>query len=370
MMPLPDYAAGMKLELTSDAADGTVTDNVVSFNVAPTGYELSCDWAGKPVTEGFGHSHVLLDGALVDMECTPVDMECTPEASVSMQNVQPGEHAIAVLPAINDHAEVHDNEVEFAFTYFPTSPLPEIVDAASTGTPTIKIISPKPGDVVSGESDVVVEVTNYELNCDLHGKPGLFGIGHYHVNLDSTTGPMMGMGTMLGMGCTTTFTASTEGLATGETHTVIALLADNGHAPLMPAVEGAVDVTVGWSDQCASEWVRSRCSPPRVRLIRMTRRVQMPVRLPGTSCPTPVRRGSPISTTAAARSGRRTRSTPSPHTRSSPTSTGQPAPAAQRARRHPTRRVRSALLRSKPDPTSSPNTHPDLMQKTGRFRQL
>lgn len=111
------------------------------------------------------------------------------------------------------------------------SPLPEIGDAASTGTPSIKIVSPKPGDVVKGDFDVVVEVTSYDLNCDLYGKPRLFGIGHYHVNLDSTTGPMMGMGTMLGMGCTTTFTASTEGLATGETHTVIALLADNGHAP-------------------------------------------------------------------------------------------------------------------------------------------
>ncbi len=134
-------------------------------------------------------------------------------------------------PAINDHAEVHVNEVEFSFTYAPMSPLPEIGDAASTGTPSIKIVSPKPGDVVKGDFDVVVEVTSYDLNCDLYGKPRLFGIGHYHVNLDSTTGPMMGMGTMLGMGCTTTFTASTEGLATGETHTVIALLADNGHAP-------------------------------------------------------------------------------------------------------------------------------------------
>ena len=53
------------------------------------------------------------------------------------------------------------------------------------------------------------------------------------------------MGTMLGMGCTNTFHASTVGLKTGEKHTIIALLADNGHAPLMPAVEGQVEVTVG-----------------------------------------------------------------------------------------------------------------------------
>jgi len=238
MMPLPDYASAMKLELTSDTAGGTVTDNVVSFKVAATGYELSCNWTGKEVTEGFGHYHVLLDGALVDMKCTS-------EASVSMQNVKPGEHSIVVLPALNDHAEVRDNAVEFLFTYAPTSPLPEIGDAASAGTPSIKIISPKPGEVVKGDFDVVVEVTNYVLNGDLFGKPGLFGIGHYHVNLDTITGPMMGMATMLGMGSTTTFKASTTGLAAGETHTIIVLLADNGHAPLMPVIQGSVEITVG-----------------------------------------------------------------------------------------------------------------------------
>lgn len=238
MMPMPDYAAGMKLTLSSPAAGGTVTDNTVPLSVAASGFELSCDHAGKPLAEGFGHYHVLLDGALVDMECTT-------DSSVSMQNVAPGEHTIAVVPALNDHAEVMDNETEFSFTYAPTSPLAEITDAATTGDPSIKIVSPKPGDVVSGDFDIVVEVSNYDLNCDLYGKPGLFGIGHYHVNVDSTSGPMMGMMTMLGMGCTTTFHASTVGLESGSTHTLIALLADNGHAPLMPAIEASVEVTVG-----------------------------------------------------------------------------------------------------------------------------
>ena len=237
-MEAPEFAAGFTLALTSDAADSVVTDNEVTINVEASGFELSCDWAGKAVNEDFAHYHVLLDNALIDMECDHT-------VSVSMQNVAPGPHTIAVVPALNDHLEVLHNMASFDFTYEPTAPLPEIVDAAVTADPTIKIISPKPGDVVSGDFDVVVEVENYELSCDLYGKAGLLGYGHYHVNLDSTDGPMMGMGTMLGMGCTTTFTASTVGLAPGETHTVIALLADNGHAPLMNALPAEVEVTVG-----------------------------------------------------------------------------------------------------------------------------
>lgn len=237
-MEVPAYASGFQLALTSDAAGAVATGNEVTISVAATGYELSCDWAGKPLNEQFGHYHVLLDSALVDMECDPT-------TTVSMQNVAPGTHSIAVVPALDDHHEVMENMQMFEFDYEPTAPLPEIVDAAVTADPVIRIVSPKAGDVVSGEFDVVVEVDNYELSCDLYGKPGLLGYGHYHVNLDSTTGPMMGMGTMLGMGCTTTFTASTVGLESGATHSVIALLADNGHAPLMNAVAAEVEVTVG-----------------------------------------------------------------------------------------------------------------------------
>ncbi len=61
-------------------------------------------------------------------------------------------------------------------------------DAAVTGDPGIHIVSPAPGDVVSGDFEVVVEVDDFELNCDLYGKPGLIEIGHYHMNLDTTDG--------------------------------------------------------------------------------------------------------------------------------------------------------------------------------------
>ena len=90
---------------------------------------------------------------------------------------------------------------------------------------------------------VKVQISNYTPSCGLMGKPDVAGYGHWHVNLDAMTGPMMGMGTMLGMSCTTTFHGTTVGLKTGTTHTLIALLTDNGHAPIN--VESQITFTVG-----------------------------------------------------------------------------------------------------------------------------
>ncbi len=206
------------------------------MSVAAEGFELSCDQAGKPLTEGVAHYHLLLDGSLVNMYCTP-------NASVSMQNVEPGTHELEVVPALDDHAEVLDNAQTIELDYEPTDPLPAITDETSEGEPSITITSPQDGDTVSGDFDVTVDIANFEPSCDLFGKPGVAGYGHWHVNLDSASGPMMGMGTMLGMSCERAFHASTAGLQSGETHTVIALLTDNGHAPL--DIQDQLEVTIG-----------------------------------------------------------------------------------------------------------------------------
>jgi len=68
------------------------------------------------------------------------------------------------------------------------------------------------------------------------------GYGHWHLNLDSMSGTMMGMGTALGMSSTTGFHANTQGLKPGETHMLIALLIGNGHAQHNLAVDSQVKV--------------------------------------------------------------------------------------------------------------------------------
>lgn len=238
MMPLPAYAKNLKVRITAPTDGVKVTANAVALQVAATGYTPSCALAGKADQPGTGHYHVLLDKALINMYCTPT-------ATVSLQNVQPGMHTLAVVPALNDHAEAEENAASIRIDYEPAHPLPVITDANIAGKPSITILSPRDGATVSGGFDVVVKITNFHSNCDLLGKPDVAGYGHWHVNLDAMTGPMMGMGTMLGMACTTTFHATTQGLKAGETHTIIALLTDNGHAPLNPAVASQVTVKIG-----------------------------------------------------------------------------------------------------------------------------
>lgn len=238
MMQLPPYAKDMKIAIVSPAGGTMVTANALTVAVAATGYTLTCDFAGKANQQGTGHYHVLLDKSLVNMFCTPT-------ATISMQNVSRGMHTLTVVPALNDHSEVEENAKSITFDYEPTNPPPAITDATLAGKPSITILSPKNGDTVSGSFDIVVQVTNYNLSCDLMGKPDVAGYGHWHANLDTMSGPMMGMGTMLGMSCATTFHATTAGLKAGETHTIIALLTDNGHAPLNPAVDSQVTVKIG-----------------------------------------------------------------------------------------------------------------------------
>lgn len=239
MMQLPSYAKDMKISISSPQNGVKVTANTVTLQVAATGYTPTCAFAGKANQAGTGHYHILLDKSLVNMYCTPT-------ATISLQNVTPGMHTLTALPTLNDHTEIEENAVSITIDYEPTNPLPTLTDATLTGAPSITILSPKNGDTVSGTFNVVVKIQNFNVSCDLMGKPDVAGFGHWHVNLDSMSGPMMGMGTMLGMSCSTSmFLASTQGLQSGQTHTIIALLTDNGHAPLHPAVASEVTVKIG-----------------------------------------------------------------------------------------------------------------------------
>jgi hypothetical protein len=238
MMNLPAYAKDYKISITSPTSGTKVTANSVTLTVATIGYTPTCALAGKADQAGTGHYHILLDKALVNMYCAPT-------ATISLQNVSAGMHTLTAVPTLNDHTEIEENATSLTIDYEPAHPLPTITDATFSGAPTITILSPKNGATVSGAFDVVVQVQNFHLNCDLMGKPDVSRYGHWHLNLDSMSGPMMGMGTMLGMSCTLVFHATTQGLQAGQVHTLIALLTDNGHAPLHPPVVSEVMVTIG-----------------------------------------------------------------------------------------------------------------------------
>jgi hypothetical protein len=107
--------------------------------------------------------------------------------TLSMQNLNPGQHTIGVVPALSDHMDVMDNAQSIKIDYEPASPLPAIAAAPAGGTPAIKILSPATGSTVSGPFDVRVQVTGLNLSCPLEGKPDVAGYGHWHVNVDTTT---------------------------------------------------------------------------------------------------------------------------------------------------------------------------------------
>jgi hypothetical protein len=62
----------MKVAITSPANGTKVTDNAVTLKAAATGYQLTCDLAGKPVLNvTTGHYHVLIDKSLPTCTARP-----------------------------------------------------------------------------------------------------------------------------------------------------------------------------------------------------------------------------------------------------------------------------------------------------------
>jgi hypothetical protein len=236
-MHMQPGADRMKASVQSPANGSRITSEELTLQVATAGFEDRCDLAGKPNRQGTGHYHVLLDKSLVDMYCGD-------RATISLEGLKPGPHTVTVVPAQNDHTEIEHNASSIKFSYAPSNPKPRAKEGAPAGTPSIKILSPKPGETVSGSFDVKIEVKNFDLTCDEMGRPSVPGHGHWHLNLDTMKGPMMGMMTMAAMSCEKTLHASTAGLKPESSHKLIALLADNLHAPLMPEVADSVEVKI------------------------------------------------------------------------------------------------------------------------------
>jgi len=236
-MEMQPGADRMKVTVKSPADGSTITSDNVALQVATVGFTNRCDLAGTPNQPGTGHYHVLLDTSLVNMYCSD-------RAAVSLAGAKPGRHTLTAVPAQNDHAEVEKNATSVTIDYQPGHPQPAPKATAPGGTPSIKILSPKPAEKVPASFPVKIEVQGFTLACDEMGKPDVPGHGHWHLNFDTMKGPMMGMMTMAAMSCERTLQASASGLKPGSTHKLIALLADNAHAPLMPVVADSVEVTV------------------------------------------------------------------------------------------------------------------------------
>ncbi len=235
-MELPPWAMTMKVSIQSPADGAKITDNTVPVHVVESGFQPTCASGFAPV-QGEGHYHLLIDKSLVDMFCTP-------DATLSMQNLQPGTHTITAQPALTNHMDVEMNASSVTIDYEPAHPLAALTVATFPGAPAIKIMSPAKGAQVSGNFDISVQVSNYNVSCALEGKPDVAGYGHWHVNLETLNSGMMGMETMARMSCQNVLHMNTQGFPTGH-HLLIVYLTDDQHAPLMPEVMDSVDVVFG-----------------------------------------------------------------------------------------------------------------------------
>jgi hypothetical protein len=226
---------GARLAVVSPRPGSVVTGNSVPFDVSISHFKVACQFAGTPNQMGVGHYHVELDGSLINMFCSPRD-------TVSLQNVKPGAHTLTFLAAENDHTDDMKSTQKVGFTYQPAKALPAIT-GEQKGAPSISIVSPKPGSTVHGTLVMTVAPGNFELSCPLYGKADVAGYGHWHLNVDSTSAGMMGMGTMLRMSCERKLRISLAGIKPGR-HTFFAILEDDQHAPT-PHAQASATVDVG-----------------------------------------------------------------------------------------------------------------------------
>jgi hypothetical protein len=228
---------GAKIQILAPTQGQVITSNTLNVDVAITHFKVDCNYAGTANRMGIGHYHSHLDGGLINMFCGP-------KATISLANVPAGKHTLEVLAAENDHAEDMHSAKMVTFTYKPTHPL-TIAAHRFSGSPSISIVSPKPGAAVSRGFNLVVHVANFVPSCALYGKPNLAGYGHWHAFVDTLNGGMMGMGTMLFMSCANSGHVSLAGIKPGR-HTFYAELEDNLHTPSIkgPHVAASVTVTV------------------------------------------------------------------------------------------------------------------------------
>jgi len=225
--PMMTAHTGAKLKVLSPKTGTTLTANALSTLVSITHFKVDCRFAGTANRKGIGHYHIELDKSLINMFCAP-------RGSIGMLDVQPGKHTLQFIPAANDHADDMKAMKQISFVYKPAHPLAAVTPLSFPGKPQVRIVSPKPGATVHGGFDLVVAVKNFRLSCALYGKAPVKGYGHWHANVDTTTMGMMGMGTMLGMSCASSFHVSLAGIKPGQ-HTFFSILEDNTHAPTIGA---------------------------------------------------------------------------------------------------------------------------------------
>ena len=120
-----------------------------------------------------------------------------------------------------------------AFEAVPTHSSDPLGAWLQVSSPTLTILSPTEGQVITGSAvTVTIQVTNFTLAPGSIGGANQPGQGHWHLILDGGAPQVVG-----------TESFNLTGLTPGA-HTIKAELHNNDHSPLSPPVEVTVNVTV------------------------------------------------------------------------------------------------------------------------------
>lgn len=272
MMPMP------AVSIASPAMGATVTGAAIPVTLNTENFTVECADTGKTHTSSAqGHIHAMLDG--MDMEHL-TNMYCSNHFTISGQGLHPGKHTLSVALATDAHA-MASAPAMVSFDYEPAQQ-PQALPAPLTGTPAISILSPKNGATVSKTFDVEIAVSDFDLSCDLEGKPDVAGYGHVHIfatqNGETTQAPIAplaammktpagmemsktlmqnaglsmnelqmmmtaAMPGMLGMPCTKTIPVDLSRWHGGQAKLLV-MLANNDHMPTHGAAPAAITVNL------------------------------------------------------------------------------------------------------------------------------
>jgi len=225
----PVAAAGPSLSILAPANDqviGNGTPVTVSFAVANF-VLVQPGRVGQVANPGEGHVDLYVDGAYSRL-LTRVEPVSLPLGS--------GPHTIR-LQLVQDNGTPLSPDVSASVRIVATH-------GPAAGTPTITIVSPRPGPTIAHDVYFAVEVTNFTL-VDSYGQPNAPNEGHVQLFLNSVLNQeprAYDLGFIVDM--------------PDGNNTVVARLVNNDNTPLSPDVSANVTIRIqGAADPTGSEQV-------------------------------------------------------------------------------------------------------------------
>jgi len=184
--------------------DGATVQIPFDLEVTVENFMLDDAAVGGANQEGYGHWHVLVDGAYLEFAAS---------STFTITELEAGDHTIGAMLVHNDHTELSPSA---------SDEITVTVEAALE--PAITITSPTDGADMAPEFTVTVEVQDFTLS-DAVGAEPVEGQGHWHLNVDGAY-----------LDLSTSNSLSVSGLSPGS-HTLQAALVGNDHAALDPPAE-------------------------------------------------------------------------------------------------------------------------------------